>query len=68
MLSGNVAGRAAQDAMGRRWETKTFITGGIGSSAQNEGITKAFDLLNDTAYCETCAGIALALWSRRCCS
>ncbi len=47
------------------WDTKTFLTGGIGSSAKNEGITRAFDLPNDTAYCETCAGIALALWSHR---
>ncbi len=47
------------------WTTKTYITGGIGSSARNEGITQAFDLPNDTAYCETCAGIALAMWSQR---
>ncbi|MCY2961697.1 MAG: glycoside hydrolase family 127 protein [Planctomycetota bacterium] len=47
------------------WDTKTYITGGIGSSAKNEGITKSFDLPNATAYCETCAGIALAMWSQR---
>lgn len=47
------------------WETKTYLTGGIGSSAANEGITKSFDLPNSSAYCETCAGIALAMWSQR---
>lgn len=47
------------------WDAKTYLTGGIGSSAKNEGITQAYDLPNATAYCETCAGIALALWSQR---
>lgn len=47
------------------WDTKTYLTGGIGSSASNEGITQSFDLPNASAYCETCAGIALALWSQR---
>lgn len=47
------------------WESKTYLTGGIGSSASNEGITKSFDLPNASAYCETCAGIALAMWSQR---
>ncbi len=47
------------------WDTKTYLTGGIGSSASNEGITQSFDLPNATAYCETCAGIALAMWSQR---
>lgn len=45
--------------------TKTYVTGGIGSSAANEGFTKAFDLPNDSAYCETCASIGMLLWNHR---
>ncbi|HEV8111348.1 MAG TPA: glycoside hydrolase family 127 protein [Planctomycetota bacterium] len=44
---------------------KMYATGGIGSSASNEGFTKAYDLPNDTAYCETCAAIGMALWNHR---
>lgn len=46
-------------------QRKMYVTGGIGSSADNEGFTKAFDLPNDRAYCETCASIGMALWSQR---
>jgi DUF1680 family protein len=42
-----------------------YVTGGIGSSGSNEGFTKAYDLPNDTAYCETCAAIGMALWAHR---
>lgn len=56
-------------AMGRIWRdtvrTKMYITGGIGSSRHNEGFTRGYDLPNDTAYCETCAAIALCLWAHR---
>lgn len=45
--------------------TKMYVTGGIGSSASNEGITRPFDLPNDSAYCETCAAIGMALWNQR---
>lgn len=53
----------------RLWEDctlkKMYITGGIGTSRHNEGFTTAYDLPNDTAYCETCAAIALVFWSQR---
>lgn len=56
-------------AMERIWEDivhrKMYITGGIGSSASNEGFTEAYDLPNDTAYSETCASIGLAMWNQR---
>lgn len=42
-----------------------YITGGIGSSALNEGFTEPYDLPNQIAYAETCAGIGMVLWSRR---
>lgn len=46
-------------------ENKMYITGGIGSSAENEGFTSAHDLPNETAYSETCASIGLCLWAHR---
>lgn len=63
---GGAGMRAALDAL---WhdvvERKMYITGGIGSSAANEGFTEAFDLPNESAYCETCAAIGMALWNQR---
>lgn len=57
------------DALERIWrdtiESKLYVTGGIGSSRHNEGFTEAYDLPNETAYCETCAAIALCFWSHR---
>jgi DUF1680 family protein len=46
-------------------EKRTFITGGVGSSAKNEGFTTDYDLPNDTAYQETCASIAMVFWNHR---
>jgi len=61
--------QALIDAMGRIWDDvvlhKMFLTGGIGTSAANEGFTTAYDLPNDTAYAETCASIGMALWNHR---
>ncbi len=42
-----------------------YLTGGIGSSGDNEGFTKDFDLLNKEAYCETCASVGMVLWNER---
>lgn len=42
-----------------------YVTGGIGSSKHNEGFTFDYDLPNETAYCETCASVALAFWNHR---
>jgi len=42
-----------------------YLTGGIGPSGSNEGFTTDYDLPNLTAYQETCASIALALWNHR---
>ncbi len=46
-------------------EKRMYITGGIGSTGDNEGFTDDYDLPNLNAYAETCAGIALAMWGRR---
>jgi len=44
---------------------KMYVTGGIGSTRDNEGFTSAYDLPNDTAYAETCAAIGLVFWAWR---
>jgi DUF1680 family protein len=49
------------DAVGK----KMYVTGGFGSSADNEGFTTDYDLPNDTAYAETCASVAMILWAQR---
>jgi uncharacterized protein len=42
-----------------------YITGGLGPAHSNEGFTFAYDLPNESAYAETCAGIALIFWAQR---
>src|SRR5262249_54765088 len=53
----------------RLWESvyqrQAYITGGIGSSSQNEGFTFDYDLPNASAYAETCAAIASVFWNHR---
>jgi len=45
--------------------TKLYITGGVGSQSKGEAYGEAYKLGNETAYCETCAAIANAMWSQR---
>lgn len=45
--------------------TRMYVTGGFGPSASNEGFTTDYDLPNDTAYCETCASVAMVFWAQR---
>ena len=42
-----------------------YVHGGVGPSHHNEGFTFAYDMPDETAYCETCAAIALAFWAHR---
>lgn len=55
--------------LGRVWnnviDRRIFLTGGIGPSGSNEGFTVDYDLPNLTAYQETCASIAMAMWGYR---
>ncbi|MBS0196602.1 MAG: glycoside hydrolase family 127 protein [Planctomycetes bacterium] len=46
-------------------ERNTYLTGGIGPSAGNEGFTHDYDLPNLSAYQETCASVAMAMWNHR---
>jgi DUF1680 family protein len=57
------------DALHRVWahtvERNMYVTGGIGPSHHNEGFTQDYDLPNESAYCETCAAIAMVFWNHR---
>ena len=44
---------------------KTYVTGGIGTWAGNEGFDKPYLLPNDKAYCETCASVAYTFLNHR---
>lgn len=44
---------------------RMYITGGIGSSHENEGFTRDYDLPNRSAFSETCAAIGNSMWNFR---
>ena len=46
-------------------QKRMYLTGGVGSSGVLERFTTDYDLPNDTAYAESCASIALAMFCRR---
>lgn len=56
-------------AMNRVWQDvvyrNMYITGGIGSTAKNEGFSQDYDLPNASAYCETCASVGMVFWNQR---
>ena len=65
-----ITGDAAyMQAIDRIWEDVVFrklhLTGGLGASPGGEAFGKAYELPNSTAYLETCAAIANALWNHR---
>jgi DUF1680 family protein len=60
---------AYMNAMKTVWEDvvhrNMYITGGIGSSGNNEGFSTDYDLPNENAYCETCASVGMVFWNHR---
>ena len=56
-------------AVDRLWANvatrKLYLTGGIGATRQGEAFGANYELPNKTAYNETCAAIANALWNER---
>jgi uncharacterized protein len=68
-LAGETGDATLLAACRRHWkqavERLLYVTGGIGSSRQNEGFTFDYDLPNEAAYCETCAAIGLIFWAHR---
>ena len=65
-LTGDAAYVSAID---RLWKNvvgkKIHLTGGIGASPDGEAFGANYDLPNASAYLETCAAIANALWNER---
>jgi uncharacterized protein len=57
------------DVLTAQWEdmveTKTYLTGGIGSRWDGEAFGNPFELGSEVAYAETCAAHASVLWSWR---
>ena len=56
-------------AIDRIWEDvvskKLYLTGGIGATGHGEAFGRAYELPNETAYCETCAAIGNVYWNHR---
>ena len=56
-------------AIDRLWENmvskKMYLTGGVGAKHEGEAFGANYELPNQSAYCETCAAIANALWNQR---
>lgn len=57
------------DTVDRLWKNvvgkKQYLTGAIGAKGKGEAFGKNYDLPNETAYGETCAGIAVCYWNHR---
>ncbi len=57
------------DAIGRLWESATerkmYVTGGFGARWEGEAFGDDYELPNESAYAETCASIAGAMWGWR---
>ncbi len=56
-------------AIDRIWQDvvskKLYLTGGVGARRGGESFGNDYELPNKTAYCETCAAIANAMWNHR---
>jgi DUF1680 family protein/alpha-L-arabinofuranosidase len=56
-------------AAGRIWDNvvtkKLYLTGGIGARGSGEAFGDAYELPNESAYCETCAAIGNVMWNHR---
>ncbi len=46
-------------------DRKMYITGGIGSKGFGESFGGAYELPNESSYCETCAAISKVFWDYR---
>ncbi|MCL2330258.1 MAG: glycoside hydrolase family 127 protein [Phycisphaerae bacterium] len=65
-LTGDEGFTKAMDAIWNNLVTKKmYVTGSIGSRRDGEAFGEDYELPNDTAYCETCAAIGMALWNQR---
>jgi uncharacterized protein len=66
MLTGDTAYQTAVD---RIWESavhrRMYVTGGVGSTGHGEAFGEDYQLPNESAYCESCAGCGLSFWADR---
>jgi len=46
-------------------DRKMYVTGGIGSKGSGESFGGAYELPNESSYCETCAAISKVFWDYR---
>ncbi len=46
-------------------DRKLYVIGGVGSTGRAEAYGEAYELPNETAYCETCAAISLVFWNHK---
>jgi len=64
MLTGDDAYLKAVD---RIWDSavnrRMYVTGGVGSTGRGEAFAGDFELPNESAYCESCAGCGLSFWT-----
>ncbi|GHH58516.1 glycoside hydrolase family 127 protein [[Pseudomonas] boreopolis] len=60
---------AKREACLRLWHDMSarqmYVTGGIGAQGWGESFTSAYDLPNDSAYAESCAGVGLMMFAKR---
>lgn len=58
-----------RQAVARLWDNtinrKFYLTGGVGATRQHEAFGRDFELPNNTAYCESCAGSGMVFWAKR---
>jgi uncharacterized protein len=63
------AGQGLATALRRQWQhmvqTKTYLTGGLGSRWDGEAFGDPYELPPDRAYAETCAAIGSVQWAWR---
>lgn len=64
--TGDTSLLAALDRMWSRMTTRQqYVTGGLGARHSGEAFGDEFELPNQSAYAETCAGIASVMWNWR---
>ncbi len=64
--TGDSKARQAAEALWSDMATgRVYITGGLGARHEGEAIGERYELPNESAYAETCAAIANAMWNFR---
>ncbi len=56
---------ASEDLWRSAFGRKSYVTGGLGARYEGEAFGKDYELPNEQAYAETCAGVGGIMWSGR---